>query len=164
MLPAEALSPSLLMAGVRLTLGILDLDPCSSDEGQDRVGASDWFTREQDGLRQAWRGSCYVFPPPAQAPAFAVKLLNEMTAGRVEKAAFLAPACLAEDWAVRLMTSLRFSGLAVERERMQYDVEGGSPVQAGKVMGLYLFGVDPASLFEFFDPWGVVLTLARSAA
>ena len=163
-LPAEALSPSLLMAGVRLTLGILDLDPCSSDEGQDRVGASDWFTREQDGLRQAWRGSCYVFPPPAQAPAFAAKLLNEMTAGRVEKAAFLAPACLAEDWAVRLMTSLRFSGLAVERERMQYDVEGGSPVQAGKVMGLYLFGVDPASLFEFFDPWGVVLTPARAAA
>lgn len=163
-LPAEALSPFLLMAGVRLTLGILDLDPCSSDEGQDRVGASDWFTREQDGLRQAWRRSCYVFPPSAQAPAFAAKLLNEMTAGRVEKAAFLAPACLAEDWAVRLMTSLRFSGLAVERERMQYDVEGGSPVQAGKVMGLYLFGVDPASLFEFFDPWGVVLTLARSAA
>ena len=163
-LPAEALSPSLLMAGVRLTLGILDLDPCSSDEGQDRVGASDWFTREQNGLRQAWRGSCYVFPPPAQAPAFAAKLLNEMTAGRVEKAAFLAPACLAEDWAVRLMTSPRFSGLAVERERMQYDVEGGSPMQAGKVMGLYLFGVDPASLFEFFDPWGVVLTPAGSAA
>ena len=162
--PAPVLSPSLLMAGVRLTLGILDLDPCSSDEGQDRVGASDWFTREQDGLRHAWRGSCYVFPPPAQAPAFAAKLLNEMTAGRVEKAAFLAPACLAEDWAVRLMTSLRFSGLAVERERMQYDVEGGSPVHAGKVMGLYLFGVDPASLFEFFDPWGVVLTPACSAA
>ena len=156
-LPPTATSSLLLLAGVRLSLGMIDLDPCSSSHAQLRVGAARWFSREQDGMKQAWSGACYVFPPPVHVSSFAGKLLNEMTAGRVTRAAFLGPAGLGERWAQRLTEHKAFTGLVLELERPQYEVEGGDPVQTAYGMALYLFGVEREKLFDAFGSWGVVL-------
>ena len=156
-LPPTAASSLLLLAGVRLSLGMIDLDPCSSSHAQLRVGAAQWFGREKDGLKQAWSGSCYVFPPPALVSSFAGKLLNEMVAGRVTRAAFHAPAALGEKWAQRLTEHKAFTGLVLELERPQYEVEGGDPVQTAYGMALFLFGVEREKLFDAFGSWGVVL-------
>ena len=160
-LPPLAYSPVLLLAGVRLSLGMIEFDPCSSNQAQFRVGAGEWLTREQDGMKQAWRGASYVFPPPVHVAGFASKLLDEMMAGRVPKAAFLGPAGLDERWAHGLMRSQSFTGVIIERERAEYEVEDDSPVLAGRRMALFLLGVDPATFVDAFDPWGVVLIAAR---
>ena len=158
-LPAMATSPRLLLAGVRTSMGMIDLDPCSSDDAQLRIGAVNWFGPEKDGLKQAWSGSCYVFPPPIHVSGWAGKLLTEMTSGRVKKAAFLGPAALGERWAQRLTEHKAFTGLVLELERPQYEVEGEDPVQTGYGMALFLFGFDSTreQLLHAFGSWGVVL-------
>ena len=156
-LPPTATSSLLLLAGVRLSLGMIDLDPCSSSQAQLQVGAARWFGREKDGMKQAWSGSCYVFPPPVHVSSWAGKLLNEMTSGRVTRAAFLGPAGLDERWAQRFLEHKAFTGLVVEIERPQYEVEGGDPVQTARGMALFLFGVEREKLFDAFGSWGVVL-------
>ena len=156
-LPPNALSPVLLMAGVRVCLGIIDLDPCSSEEAQLRVEATDLYSRGDDGLGKPWTGTCYVFPPPALAAGFASKLVGEMVAGRVTKAAFHAPAALDEEWAGLLMGDPRFSGLVVAAERERYELEDGGAVTAGRRMATFLFGVDQPSIVSSFEPLGIVL-------
>ena len=156
-LPPTATSSLLLLAGVRLSLGMIDLDPCSSAKAQLQVGAAQWFGSDKDGMKQAWSGSCYVFPPPVYVSSWAGKLLNEMTSGRVTRAAFLGPAGLDERWAQRFLEHKAFTGLVVEIERPQYEVEGGDPVQTARGMALFLFGVEREKLFEAFSSWGVVL-------
>ena len=156
-LPPTALSPVLLMAGVRVCLGIIDLDPCSSEEAQLRVEATDLYSRDDDGLGKPWTGTCYVFPPPALAAGFASKLVGEMVAGRVTKAAFHAPAALDEEWAGLLMSDPRFSGLVVAAERERYELEDGTAVTAGRRMATFLFGVDQPSVVSSFEPVGIVL-------
>ena len=156
-LPPTATSSLLLLAGVRLSLGMIDLDPCSSSHAQLQVGAAQWFGREKDGMKQAWSGSCYVFPPPVYVSSWAGKLLNEMTSGRVTRAAFLGPAGLDERWAQRFLEHKAFTGLVVEIERPQYEVEGGDPVQTARGMALFLFGVEREKLFDAFGSWGAVL-------
>ena len=156
-LPPTATSSLLLLAGVRLSLGMIDLDPCSSSQAQLQVGAARWFGRDKDGMKQAWSGSCYVFPPPVHVSSWAGKLLNEMTSGRVTRAAFLGPAGLDERWAQRFLEHKAFTGLVVEIERPQYEVEGGDPVQTARGMALFLFGVEREKLFDAFGSWGVVL-------
>ena len=156
-LPPTATSSLLLLAGVRLSLGMIDLDPCSSAQAQLQVGAAQWFGSDKDGMKQAWSGSCYVFPPPVYVSSWAGKLLNEMTSGRVTRAAFFGPAGLDERWAQRFLEHKAFTGLVVEVERPQYEVEGGDPVQTARGMALFLFGVEREKLFEAFGSWGVVL-------
>ena len=50
-----------------------------------------WFGADEDGLKRPWKGSVHVFPPLDRVPAFALKVLDELAAGRVTRAALLAP-------------------------------------------------------------------------
>ena len=158
-LPASSLTPSLLMAGIRRGLGLIECDPCSSFDAQERVRAAEYFTPDNDGIQQAWRGVSYVFPPPQMVSRFASKLLGEMMAGRVPKAALLGSGNLSGEWQQMLLRSSRLTALVVETERTEYAVEGGKPVKAPEPMALYLFGVDRDALYDAFDPWGKVLAV-----
>ena len=95
----DILTPVFLLAGLRLVLGTVDLDPCSNADAQDRIAAGDWFSAQQDGLKQSWKGVVWAFPPVEMAPSFAVKLLSELRSDSVPRAGFLAPADLTQDWA-----------------------------------------------------------------
>ena len=158
---ALALSPSLLLAGVRKVMPLVEFDPCSSDAAQQRIRAKRYLTREQDGCSTAWDGACYVFPPPQFAGRFASKLTGEMLAGRVPRALFLAPSDLAgEDQGVLLRSSM-LSGIVCQLERSDFDVEGGKSVRAPLRMVLYVFGIDRKLLYDAFDPWGKVLVCGQ---
>ncbi len=159
LLPANAFSPSLLMAGVRKLMPAIAFDPCSSEAAQERVRALEWLSAEQDGCAKAWSGEAYVFPPPQFAGRFASKLMGEMMAGRVPRALFLAPSDMGEEHAGLLLRSSRLTGIVHELERSMFDVEGGKPVKAPSRMVLYVFGFERKQLYDAFDPWGKVLTV-----
>ena len=159
-LSAQALSPSLLLAGVRKVMPAIQLDPCSSEAGNERVRALRYFNREEDGCHKAWEGEVFVFPPPQFAGRFASKLMGEMLAGRVPRALFLAPSDLADQDEAVLLRSSQLSGIVYELERSTFDVEGGKPVKAPSRMVLYVFGIDRKALYDAFDPWGKVLTVS----
>jgi phage N-6-adenine-methyltransferase len=75
----------------RSVLGEFDLDPASSKAAQKTVGATEFFTEEDNGLEQEWHGRVWLNPPYAQ-PAiahFVAKLIAERVAGRVTEAIML---------------------------------------------------------------------------
>ena len=159
LLPANAFSPSLLMAGVRKLMPAIAFDPCSSEVAQERIRALEWLSAEQDGCAKAWSGEAYVFPPPQFAGRFASKLMGEMMAGRVPRAVFLAPSDVGDEDAGLLLRSSRLTGIVYELERSMFDVEDGNPVKAPSRMVLYVFGFERKQLYDAFDPWGKVLTV-----
>ncbi len=160
-LSAMALSPALLLAGVRKVMPVISFDPCSSAAAQARVRAQRYLDREQDGCQKAWDGPSYVFPPPKLAARFASKLMGEMFAGRVPRAVFLAPSALADDDEALLLRSSKLTAVVHQLERTEFEVEDGKSVKAPSRMVLYVFGFNESKeLYEAFDPWGKVLVTA----
>ena len=155
----DMLTPSFLLAGLRLVLGDIDLDPCSTADAQDHIAAGQWYTADQDGLKQTWKGSVWVFPPLDLAAPFAEKLMSELRSGGVGRGALLVPADLTTDWAQKLVRQPSFTGLVLETAREPYEVAGGSPGVRCPPMALYLFGIDalPAKYVESVGLWGRVL-------
>ncbi len=69
----------------RKVMGEIDLDPASSAKANLTVGASKYFSTEQNGLNQEWLGRVWLNPPYAQ-PAiahFVEKMVEERSAGHV---------------------------------------------------------------------------------
>jgi hypothetical protein len=76
---------------VRKVLGGIDLDPASCDAAQDVVNAKQYFTKEDDGLKQEWRGRVWMNPPYSRGliNLFTDKLLKEYASGNVTAAIML---------------------------------------------------------------------------
>jgi phage N-6-adenine-methyltransferase len=87
----EWYTPAKYLDLARQVLGQFDLDPASSDAAQERVQAAEYFTAEDDGLAQEWRGRVWLNPPYAQPliQQFAEKMAAEVSTGRVVEAVML---------------------------------------------------------------------------
>ena len=159
----ELTTPPLVLDGLRLTLGDIDLDPCSSEAAQQRIAAKEWYSATQDGLSRPWHGTVHVFPPPERIGEFAEKLVTELDSGRVRRAALLGPADLRSDWAVHLLEQAAFDALVIERGPRSSDAAGNRNHAMGR-LALFLLGVDSDRLTKVFDTWGVTLPSPRSIA
>ena len=143
-----------------MTLGDIDLDPCSSDAAKDRIGAGEWYSAEQDGLSLPWHGTVHVFPPLERVGEFADKLLAELASGNVCRASFLGPADLRADWAVKLLETPGFDGLVLERGCRSAIVADDRDQDVGR-LALFLLGVGSSPAPKVFDGWGVPLSSMR---
>jgi phage N-6-adenine-methyltransferase len=87
----EWYTPAPYVEAARTCLGAIDLDPASSAAAQATVRAARFFTRDEDGLKQEWRGRVWLNPPYAQPDIvhFVDKLLAEVNAGRATEAILL---------------------------------------------------------------------------
>ena len=147
--------PRIGLEGVRLILGDVDLDPCSNEAAQKRVAAREWYSA-QDGLSRPWHGNVFVFPPAGRVDAFAQKLTAEMARGTVQRAAFLAPADLRPDWAVRLLQAPTFRALVIERDDRSVEAAGDRTPGDGR-LALFLLGVENDRLPDVLDTWGMTV-------
>ena len=153
-------SPSVLLAGVRLTLGDIDCCPCSTEAEQEHIGAGEWYSAAQDGLSRSWQGVVYATPPPDRVAEFARKLRAEIAAGTVTRAALLGPADLHSEWALQLLESPTHGALVVERDSEPV----GDRDPAVQRRALFLLGADVRRAAEVFHPWGVTLLVSRPDA
>ena len=159
----ESTTPPLVLDGLRLTLGNIDLDPCSSEAAQEQIAAREWYSAAQDGLSLPWHGTVHVFPPTERIDEFAEKLVTELDSGRVRRAALLGPADLRSDWAVHLLEQAAFDALVIERVPRSSEAAGNRNHGMGR-LALFLLGVDSDRLTKVFDTWGVTLPSPRSNA
>ena len=158
--PDEILSPPAVLKDVRLAFGTIDLDPCSSETAQKEVQATAWYGAGEDGLKRPWKGSVHVFPPLDRVPAFALKVLDELDACRVPRAALLAPFDLTDSWLDRVLAHDRLRVVVIENGRRPYRLGGTAETWTPACrMTLYLFGIDEsaAGLLAGFGRWGHVL-------
>ncbi len=66
----EWFTPPHVIAAVKTAMGGIDLDPASNEIAQKTVGATTYYTREDDGLSKAWSGRVFVNPPYTKVPGY----------------------------------------------------------------------------------------------
>lgn len=90
---AEWFSPTEVYEAARTVMGGIDLDPATTAEANERIRATRFFTKEDDGLCQKWSGRVWLNPPGdkqgALPKAFWSKLCNEYVYGAVTEAVYL---------------------------------------------------------------------------
>jgi hypothetical protein len=96
----ERYTPAEYIEAARRVLGTIDLDPASCEFANRTVKATRYFTEDEDGLAQAWKGRIWLNPPYGRTTPgtgstktfqklFVAKLLQEYQAGHIEAAIML---------------------------------------------------------------------------
>lgn len=92
---AEHYTPPEYIEAARNVMGGIDLDPASCAKANEVVKASEFFTKDDDGLSLQWHGRVWLNPPGGKtknrsnAAIWWEKLVWEWMDGRVEQAVFL---------------------------------------------------------------------------
>ena len=89
----EWFTPPEFLELARTVLGVIDLDPASSDKAQEVVQAEQYFAKADDGLAKQWHGRVWLNPPYAQPfiAQFVAKLVAEIEAGAHHRRDFADP-------------------------------------------------------------------------
>ncbi len=154
----EWYTPGGYLSAARHVMGGIDLDPASSDIANERVQATTYYTKEDDGLAQPWFGRVWMNPPYSQplVTDFAYKLAACYEDGEIEQACVLVNNATETNWfqvMLRVSTAVCFI-----KGRVRFlDVEGnatGAPLQGQAVL---YFGPNRDGFLSAFEHIGVVL-------
>jgi phage N-6-adenine-methyltransferase len=78
----EWYTPAEYIAAAKQVMGLIDLDPASSDLAQTVVRAEGYLSKEDDGLAYPWRAETIWLNPPYSNPApWVEKLISEFQTG-----------------------------------------------------------------------------------
>jgi hypothetical protein len=82
-------TPSYLVEAAREVLGVIDLDPMSNALANETIGATTYYTKEDDGLSKDWLGNVWLNPPFSLSKLAIPKLVNSYELGDVSQAVLL---------------------------------------------------------------------------
>lgn len=158
----EWYTPAHIIEAARACMGGIDLDPASCVEANRIVRATQFYTREQDGLSREWKGRVWLNPPYGRGvvEAFAEKLLLSLRSASVEAAILLTNNCSDTEWWQRCAEQA--TAICFLRGRLKFwgpQERGNSPTQGQTVM-LFTGWYHPPryNLFEDqFSQLGVIL-------
>jgi phage N-6-adenine-methyltransferase len=152
----EWYTPAQYLDAARELLGGFDLDPATSEAAQARVKAAKWFTKDDDGLAQEWRGKVWLNPPYAQPliQQFVDKLVEEVEAGNVTEAILLTHNYTDTGWfhtAERAAANICFT-----RGRIRFEGADGSFAAPTQGQAFFYFGNRGGAFRQAFQQWGFV--------
>lgn len=82
-------TPSYLIEATREVLGSIDLDPMSNDLANETVRATNYYTKEDDGLSKNWFGSVWLNPPFSLSKLAIPKLVSSYEKQEINQAVLL---------------------------------------------------------------------------
>jgi ParB family chromosome partitioning protein len=152
----EWYTPPRYIEAVRLVLGDIDLDPASCAEAQENVRATRYFSKEDDGLRQPWKGKIFLNPPYAVGfvDKFIDKLIGHFENGDVPRAIVLTNNATETRWFQHL--AARATAICFPKRRLWFLHPGRKP--SPPLQGQAVFGLGVArSLFcRHFGQFGLL--------
>ena len=153
-------TPSAIVEAARITLGRIDLDPCSNERAQRLVRARRYWTREDDCLRQPfWLGRVWLNPPYSD-PALRIvtrRFLREWRSGRIERAIALTNAVTSTEAGQLLLRASE--AVLFPKSRIQF-LQNGEPQDKGRYNSMFtFFGCAPGDEWRDVLP-GVVMRVA----
>lgn len=154
----EWYTPSDYIEAARAVMGVIELDPASSDIAQQRVRADAYYTVDDNGLEAEWSGSVWMNPPytAGLVDRFCDKLIQHYNDEEVSEAIVLVNNATDTKWFQRLAEVA--DSLCFPLGRIKFlDTEGnpkGAPLQGQCVF--YLGGM--TKLFhQHFSQFGLVV-------
>lgn len=150
----EHYTPDKYLDAVRNVLGAIDLDPASCQEANQIVKATAFFSADDNGLRQEWRGRVWLNPPyGGSAGQFIAKLSREYCDGNVSAAVALVNAhCTDTDWFQPLWDGC----LCFTNHRINFY---GDDTRSGSTHGsvFVYFGPSNGEFVKHFSQFGAVV-------
>ena len=154
----EWYTPGIYIDAARRVLGEIDLDPASNPIAQRVVGATNYYTKEDDGLSKNWNGRVWMNPPYAAGlvDGFIAKLCQHVEDGDVTDAIILVNNATETRWFQQAMRTA--SALCFPQSRIRFlapDGELGAPLQG---QAFLYFGSDVSSFSDVFGAFGPCLS------
>lgn len=149
----EWFTPQKYIAAARSVMGGIDLDPATHSAAQQMVQATEFFTRQDDGLTKEWGGRVWLNPPYAQPliGQFVEKLVGEIAAERVQQAVLLTHNYTDTTWFHLAETTAELICFTKGRIRfVDIDGEDCSPTQGQAFFYYGDRGLQFRSIFETF--------------
>jgi phage N-6-adenine-methyltransferase len=152
----EWYTPADIIHDARAVLGVIDLDPASSEQAQRNVRALQYFTLADDGLKRMWHGNVWLNPPHAQPHIedFADKMIAEIEAGRVASAIMLTHNYTDTAWFQKLAT--KANAVCFPKGRIRFEAPDGTLASPTQGQAFFYFGKDVPKFSEVFAPLGFV--------
>lgn len=153
----EWYTPPHIIAAARAVMGAIDCDPASTALANGIVNATTYYTVDDDGLQQAWRGRVWLNPPYAQPliSQFAQKFAAEYEAGNIEQACVLVNNATETGWFRKFLNCAQAICLVDGRVKfLDPNMNPGAPLQ-GQIL-LYV-GANVDSFGSALGALGAVL-------
>jgi ParB family chromosome partitioning protein len=156
----EWFTPPWFVELAREALGGIDLDPASCAEANEVVQASRFYTADDDGLSQPWKGRVFVNPPYAMplVENFARKLVDEYEAGNVSAGVWLSNNATETGWFQHLARYA--SAICFPRRRLAFWQPGAeTPAAGGALQGqvVVYVGSDADRFMDVFQATGLLV-------
>lgn len=153
----EWYTPPEYIDAARGVLGGIDLDPASTEIANKVVGATRYFTVEDDGLQHEWQGRVWMNPPYASEliSRFVAKLLQHFIGGEVSEAIVLVNNATETNWFQALLKDA--GAVCFPRQRVRFlgpDGNHGAPLQGQAI--LYL-GKNVELFRHNFESFGTIV-------
>lgn len=157
----EWYTPPQFIEAAREAMGGIDLDPATSQEAQNVVNAKTFFTQEDDGLKQEWKGRVWLNPPYSQPllSNFVSKLVDEYTSGNVKQAIILTHNFTDTGWFHKVVSEA--SAICFTRGRINFYGENGGPGSPANGQAFCYFGDDVSAFAHAFSKHGFIVTPFR---
>lgn len=157
----EWYTPVEYIQAAREVMGEIDLDPASSEVANRTVGATVYFTKQDNGLAYSWDGRAWMNPPYAAEliGKFASKLALHVSAGDITEAIVLVNNATETAWFGALVGVA--SAIVFPRARVKFlDADGnpGAPLQGQAVI---YCGNNPKLFLEKFGKFGWGASICR---
>jgi phage N-6-adenine-methyltransferase len=157
----EWYTSSRFIEAVREVLGAIDLDPASCEEANRIVGATCYYTQEDDGLPRDWQGRVFLNPPYGKTAGksmqgiWARRLIEQYRSGAIHSAILLVKPCVSERWFQPLWDfPVCFTDHRIQFIASQSGQKGNGATQGGAFVYL---GNDPERFALIFRSFGRVV-------
>lgn len=152
----EWYTPPQFIQSARAVMGQIDTDPASSAIANETVKAAKFFTKDDDGLKQAWSGNVWMNPPYAQPlmSQFAEAISSKFQSGEIQQAIILVNNATETQWFQRMANVA--SAVCFPKSRVKFLDPNGKPGAPLQGQAIIYMGEFPSAFRVEFEQYGAI--------